>query len=103
MGPPSRAAAFLDSMYGADWTLFAGRPFHFEYQSWILKLVIMVDLPSMLVQAVAGLLLLPIWRFVHIGGYEASYVPAISLFVIGSLRWLFAGHLVQSRLLPRSQ
>src|SRR5258708_40157522 len=30
MGPPSRAAAnFLDGLQGADWTLFAGRPFHF--------------------------------------------------------------------------
>jgi len=38
MGPPSRAAAsFLDSFQGADWTLFAGRPFHYTYQSWILK------------------------------------------------------------------
>lgn len=58
MGPPSRAAAaFLDSMQGADWTFFAGRPFHFAYQSWILKSVIVADIPSMLVQAICGLIL----------------------------------------------
>src|ERR1700719_748718 len=67
MGPPSRTAAnFLDSVQGADWTMFAGRPFHFHYQSWILKSVLLADLPSMLVVSVGDLLLLPLWFTKHI-------------------------------------
>ena len=47
MGTPSRTAAnFLDSVQGADWTMFAGRPFHFHYQSWILKSVLLAQLRS---------------------------------------------------------
>ena len=60
MGPPSRRAAdFLDSVQGADWTLFAGRPFHYYYQSWILK-SLLADLPAMLLEAACGLLLSPL-------------------------------------------
>ena len=77
MGPPSRAATnFLNSVQGADWTLFAGRPFHFTYQSWILKSVLLADLPSMLVASVGSLLLLPIPFIRDLGRYEGSYIDA---------------------------
>ncbi len=103
MGPPSRnAAALLDNMQGADWTLFAGRTFHFTYQSWILKSLILADLPSMLVEAVGGLLTAPISFFVHIGTYEGSYVSALVFWAGGSLQWLIIGHFLQKRFWPTS-
>jgi hypothetical protein len=102
MGPPSRqAAAFLDSLQGADWTLFAGRPFHFAYQSWILKSLVLADLPAMLVQSVGGLLMLPVSYLLRIGSYEGSYIAAVSLLLIGSLQWLIVGCLIQMRFCSR--
>jgi len=98
MGPPSRAAAnFLDGMQGADWTLFAGRPFHFTYQSWILKSVLLADLPSMLAASVGSLLLLPIPFIRHLGSYESSYIDAGLLFVVASGQWLIVGWAIQTR------
>jgi hypothetical protein len=98
MGPPSRAAAaFLDGVQGADWTLFAGRPFHFVYQSWILKSVIVADMPSMLAQAVCGLILWPVSSARHVGIYEGSYISAGVLFVIASMQWLIVGHAFEQR------
>ena len=89
MGPPSRAAAnFLDSVQGADWTLFAGRPFHFTYQSWILKSVLLADLPSMLIASVGSLLLLPIPFIRHDAGL---------LFVVATAQWLIVGWAIQTR------
>jgi hypothetical protein len=98
MGPPSRTAAnFLDSMQGADWTMFAGRPFHFHYQSWILKSVLLADLPSMLVVSVGDLLLLPFWFTKHIGTYVRSYLGAALLFVVATGQWLVIGFFIQGR------
>lgn len=103
MGNPSRgAAAFLDSLQGADWTVFAGRPFHFEYQSWILKSVILADMPSMLVQAICGLILWPVSSAMHVGTYEGSYISAGVLFVIASMQWLIVGHTLKRRFSPAS-
>jgi hypothetical protein len=104
MGPPSRAAAdFLDSLQGADWTFFAGRPFHYTYQSWILKFVIVADMPSMLVGALFGLLSSPLRAAVmHVGTYERSYIDAVFVFILGTGQWLIVGHLFQKRFWSRS-
>jgi hypothetical protein len=102
MGRPSRAAAnFLDSLQGADWTLFAGRPFHFTYQSWVLKSVLLVDIPSLLVASVGDLLLAPLWFTWHIGTYAGSYVGAGLLFVVATGQWLMLGFFVQKRFRSR--
>jgi len=85
MRPPSRAAAnFLDSAQGADWTLFAGRPFHFTYQSWVLKSVLLADLPATLVASLTDLLLWPVSFVTHVGRYEGSYIAAGLLFVVAT-------------------
>ena len=98
MGPPSRAAAnFLESVQGADWTLFAGRPFHFTYQSWVLKSVLLADLPSMLVASVGDLLLWPISFSRHVGRYEGSYISAGLLFAVATGQWLMVGCAIQKR------
>ncbi|HME36847.1 MAG TPA: hypothetical protein VKF84_16560 [Candidatus Sulfotelmatobacter sp.] len=102
MGPPSRAAAaFLDTFQGADWTFFAGRPFHYAYQSWVLKSVVWADMPAMLVEYVLGLLLLPFRAFVHVGTYEGSYISAAVLFVLATGQWLIIGCLLQKRFWPK--
>jgi hypothetical protein len=98
MGPPSRTAAnFLDSVQGADWAMFAGRPFHFHYQSWILKSLFLADLPSMLVASVGGLLSVPLKLTRHIDTYTGSYVGAGLLFVVATGQWLLVGFLIQRR------
>jgi len=103
-GPPSRAAAnFLDSVQGADWTLFAGRPFHFTYQSWVLKSVLLADLPSMLVGSVGGLLLGPFSFIRHVGTYEDSYIGAGLLFVLATGQWLMTGCAIQRRFLSKTR
>ena len=98
MGPPSRAAAnFLDGVQGADWTFFAGRPFHFYYQSWVLKSVLLADLPSMLPASLGGILLWPISLIKHIGTYENSYIATGLLFVVATGQWLMMGCAIGQR------
>jgi hypothetical protein len=98
MGPPSRAAAnFLDNAQGADWTLFAGRPFHFTYQSWVLKSVLLADLPAMLVASLTDLLVWPVSFVTHVGGYEVSYIAAGLLLVVATWQWLMVGRALEKR------
>jgi hypothetical protein len=98
MGPPSRAASdLLDSLQGADWTLFAGRPFHFTYQSLVLKSVLLADLPAMLVASLADLLSWPLLFITHVGRYEGSYLAAGLLFVVATGQWLIVGCAVERR------
>jgi hypothetical protein len=98
MGPPSRAAAnFLDNAQGADWTLFAGRPFHFTYQSWVLRSVLLADLPAMLVASLADLLVWPVSLVTHVGRYEGSYIAAGLLFVVATWQWLMVGRALERR------
>jgi hypothetical protein len=103
MGPPSRAAAnFLDGLQRADWTFFAGRPFHYTYQSWALKSLILADMPAMLVGSFFSLLLSPFRFLGHIGTYEGSYIAAAFLFVVASGQWLMVGHLLQKHFRHKS-
>jgi hypothetical protein len=102
MGPPSRAAAdLLVGMQGADWTLFAGRPFHYAYQSWILQSLVLVDMPAMLIESACGLLLWPVTLIKRIPIYEASYIGAGILFVLATGQWLIVGYLLQKRFRPK--
>ena len=104
MGPPSRTAAnFLDSVQGADWTLLAGRPFHFTYQSWILKSVMLADLPAMVVASVGSLLLWPISLSGHVGRYEGSYIGAGLLFVVATGQWLMVGCVIHKQFRSKTQ
>jgi hypothetical protein len=77
--------------------MFAGRPFHFTYQSWILMSVLPADLPSMLVVSVGGLLSVPLQLTRHIDTFAGSYVGAGLLFVVATGQWLIVGFFVQRR------
>jgi hypothetical protein len=104
LGPPSRAAAnFLNSVQGADWTLFAGRPFHFTHQSWILKSVMLADLPAIVVASVGTLLLWPISFIRHVGRYQGSYIGAGLLFVVATGQWLMVGCVIQKQFRSKRQ
>ncbi len=97
MGPPSRTAAIFLDVQGADWTMFAGRPFHFHYQLWVLKSLVLADLPSMLVVSVGSLLIMPLKLTGHIDTYTGSYIGAGLLFVVATGQWLVVGFLIQRR------
>jgi hypothetical protein len=95
MGPPSRAAAqFRDSLVGADWVIFAGRPFHFYYEPSIVKALVIGDLQANIVCAFVDLCISPIWRVFPLGTYEGSYIGACEWLLAGSLQWLVIGRLV---------
>src|SRR5262252_1294410 len=81
MSPPSPGfAAFLQNGGGSSATIFAGRPFHFTYESVALKLLLLFDLPSELVVAAVGLLSIPISlpleKMFHTTLYAGSYFGA---------------------------
>jgi hypothetical protein len=104
MGPPSRGAAnLLDSLQGADWTLLAGRPFHFTYQSWVLKSVLLADLPAMLVASLTDLLVWPVSFVTRVGRYEGSYIGAGLLFVMATGQWLIVGYELERRFRKKTQ
>jgi len=95
MGPPSRAAAqFFETLAGADWLIFAGRPFHFYYEPSIVKSLVIGDLPANIVCAFANLCLSPVLRVFHVGTYAGSYIGAGEVFLAGSLQWLAIGRLL---------
>jgi hypothetical protein len=81
MLPPSPGLAdFLDRGGSSTAAMFAGRPFHFHSEAALLRLLVLADLPSMLVQALVGLMLLPLLTNIHIGHYVGSYLGAVFCF-----------------------
>ena len=103
MGPPSRAAAdFRDSFQGADWTLFAGRYFHFAYEPVIVKILLFLDLPGLLIALVLDICVSPIVAMAHLGTFAASYVSAGEFLVAGSLQWIVIGRWLEMRWQPKS-
>jgi hypothetical protein len=98
MGPASRAAAqFWDTVEGADWTIFAGRTFHFTYEPMVVKLLWAADLPALLLTILPDLLAAPLIRLAHLGTFESSYVAAGEFLIAGSLQWLAIGRWLEVR------
>lgn len=99
MSPPAPSfAKFLDSGGWSSATVFAGRPFHFTYESVFLKALLVVDTPSMLVGIPLGFLSAPIERVLHVGFFVGSYVDAVALLLVGTCQWLVVGNLIDIRL-----
>jgi hypothetical protein len=102
MSPPSHALAdFLDKGGWSSSTIFAGRPFHFHYESTLLKSLILVDWPSMLVEFVLGLLAWPLLTTIHPSRFAASYFDAALLLLIATCQWLVVGNEGQTRLVSK--
>src|SRR5258707_3601978 len=103
MSPPSPALAdFLDKGGSSTATIFAGRPFHFHYESALLQLLVLADVPSMLVEALLGLVSFPLLMNVRLGHYLGSYLGAGLLLLIATFQWLVLGKSVQTWLSSRS-
>ena len=99
MSPPSPALGdFFDRGGGSSATIFAGRPFHFTYESILLKSLILADLPS-------GLLQLPvdvaIQKALPLHAYALSYLDGALLFLIATCQWMTTGYVAQSWLAAR--
>ena len=107
MSPPDREfAEDLDRVYAnGGWssaTVYAGRPFHLNYESIPLKLLTLADLPAEFLGAVVGeglnaLIPLPSDQ------YRVSYILFGLNVVFGSMQWLIIGALFASRLRPGSR
>jgi hypothetical protein len=96
MGRPSPAVAkFLDSLEGADFAIFAGRPFHFYYEPWLVKALLLADLPSFLLAGVTAFLISPISQLFKVGSYPRSYVEATILLMFASVQWLIVGKTIE--------
>ena len=77
-------------------TLLAGRGFHYHYESPLLKLLILVDLPGLLLSLIFSLVLIPINYFAPLGAYDESWVAA-GIFLLGtSIQWQFVGYCLES-------
>ncbi len=101
MSPPSPGfAAFLENGGGSSATIFAGRPFHFAYESIALKLLFLFDLPSELAIAAVGLLSIPIaWpleKMFHPTLYARSYFGASLVFLVATVQWLAVGNSLET-------
>lgn len=82
--------------------LLAGRPFHYNYESVLLQLLIVADLPSELVGAFLDLLLLPLLMNIHIGHFVGSYFGAGLLLLTATFQWLALGKTIETWLSSKS-
>jgi hypothetical protein len=97
MSPPSPGFAnYLEHGGWSSATILAGRPFHFVYESLLLKLLFLADLPSMLAEIPAAFVMSPLLRILHVGFYSSSYVDAALWLTLGSCQWLVVGVLVEA-------
>ena len=98
MAPPSHAFAKWLESGGSDMTVYAGRPFHFTYESFAMKLLVFADLPSMIAEIPIGFLATPLMRFTRMDLYSGSYVGAAVDFLLASAQWLALGKFFELRL-----
>lgn len=83
---PPQTACF-DVWNAAGQTVIARRPFHFHYETVIVKLLMVADIPAMLL---AGVALWPVSMFVDSPEAESD-VAALGWIVVGSLQWWVVG------------
>jgi hypothetical protein len=91
--PSPSVEAFVNSFGGSTTILFAGRPYHWGYQSLALKLLMVLDFPSHLAVA---LVFTPVAFFLppgfHPSIHEGSYLMAALVFLGASCQWLLLGN-----------
>jgi hypothetical protein len=92
MSPPSPALGdFLDHGGWSSATLFAGRPFHFHYESAGLKLLMLLDLPSTMAMIPPGILIGLFAKTLGLHFFERSYLDAGLMLLASTLQWLVIG------------
>jgi hypothetical protein len=77
--------------------LFAGRPFHFAYESSLFQFLFLVDLPgAMLLSIIFSALSYPIFLVIPpLGEYDESWVGAIVFLCGASIQWLLVGYCIE--------
>jgi hypothetical protein len=70
----------------------AGRPYHWTYESDLLKWVTILDLPALLLGELTSNLLLPL----GLCAFSLSWVAAILILTFASIQWLLAGFIIES-------
>jgi hypothetical protein len=99
MSPPSpQLAGFLDEGGWSSATVLAGRPFHFAYESNLLKSLFVVDLPSALATIPLNLVVAAFLKVFHVGSFVGSYFGAGLMFLAGTFEWLALGKLFANRM-----
>ncbi|MCA1816728.1 MAG: hypothetical protein LC746_10040 [Acidobacteria bacterium] len=80
------------TQWGWDYVLIAGRPFHWHYESGLMKVVFLLDLPACFVGA---LLLAPVYYlYPNICVYTASWIEAALYLACASVQWWLVGFLI---------
>jgi hypothetical protein len=99
MSPPSpQVAEFLDQDGGSSATVLAGRPFHFHYESYLLKCLFVADLPSMVAAIPLDFVVAPLLKVLRVGSFVGSYFGAGLMLLAGTLEWLALGKIMEDRL-----
>ena len=94
MSPPSpQLAQYLDQGGWSSASVLAGRPFHFHYESNLLKCLFLADLPSMLAAIPLDFAVGALLRVVRVGSFVGSYFGAGLMLLAGTLEWLALGKL----------
>jgi hypothetical protein len=102
MSPPSpQFAEFLDGGRGSSAAILAGRPFHFTYESYLLKCLFVLDLPSMIATVPIEFLVGALLKVMHVGSFVGSYFGAGFILIAGTLQWFAMGRIGQSWLMHR--
>jgi hypothetical protein len=90
---PPKAFCF-DVWAAAGQSVYAGRPFHFHYETWLVKFLMIADMPGMLAASVIiGPLLATLREYRELN----SYVAAFCWIAFGSLQWWTLGTYVTGR------
>jgi hypothetical protein len=94
MSPPSpQLAHFLDQGGGSSASVLAGRPFHFNYESNLLKCLFVIDLPSMVAAIPLDFVVSGLLRVFRVGSFVGSYFGAGLMLLAGTFEWLALGKL----------
>ena len=84
-----------------DTTVFAGRPFHYSYENFLLKIVVGTSLPVMLFFCLIWwILTLPFQGIIPaiMDRNETSYLVAAVWIVLGALEWWFLWYKIEKSL-----
>jgi hypothetical protein len=73
------------------WVYIAGDYFHFHYENFLIKIVLLLDLPAITISE--GILSL--FSSQNFCDYTESWILAILSLVLASFQWLLAGFVMQ--------
>ncbi len=80
----------------SDQVLIAARPFHYYYESNLLKTLVTLDTPGMYLSIVISLPLVPFGYLFRLCAYTESWIAAIVLLVGTSVQWWLTGFIVEA-------